>query len=121
MLPPAERPDELHLCGGAITESSAKPFLEAGLSRVCTFQYWTDRDYLLYYLFKLISFGETPIGAKRLDPREYDNLVTVQVCNFFDFFVHNRYGTMWHKFAQSTRMMNPKLTHDISVDVKDQH
>eukprot|EP01027_Heterolobosea_sp_BB2_P012492 GEZU01018098.1.p1 GENE.GEZU01018098.1~~GEZU01018098.1.p1 ORF type:complete len:243 (-),score=23.19 GEZU01018098.1:407-1042(-) len=86
-----ERPNEVHLCAPAVSETSIASHLrelvnmdQGGSATI----YYSEKDLLLSYLFKLIALGkEEAIGSKGLIGA-YKGVTSVQVCNHFDFWVH---------------------------------
>lgn len=114
LLDRASLPDEIHLCGAALVEHEVQPILQRGIAQHMVCNYWSDRDYLLYYLFRVMAWGQTPLGAAPTE-HMYDKFVSVQVCDFFDFFVHNKYGSSFYKFAQSLRQLQGHMPAQVQV------
>ncbi|KAL9647412.1 hypothetical protein ABK040_006775 [Willaertia magna] len=103
LLPLEYRPDEIHLCAPAINEEDVKDVLSEGLAKDATFHYYSKEDYLLSYIFPIISQQKIALGAHPLK-NNYNNTQSIQVCEHFDgFFVHNTYATNFHKFAESKK------------------
>jgi hypothetical protein len=98
LLPSELKPEEVHLCGAAVTEQQVVEKLQRGIGREHVFHYYATKDYLLNYLFSTITMGQVAIGANPLKG-VYDSIISQCVDEHFDFFVHNTYAHNFHKFA----------------------
>lgn len=97
-LPSSRRPDEVHLCAPAFREKDVADKLPQ-LARVGSVLYHTPSDAVLELGFRMMS-GGSPAGSKGLEG-EYEGLETVEVSEFFRFWVHLEYKRRFPRFARN--------------------
>ncbi|RKP25729.1 hypothetical protein SYNPS1DRAFT_28545 [Syncephalis pseudoplumigaleata] len=98
------RPDWLHLCAPACTESDVADVLAAGPARRGTFLYYTRRDIVLSLMFRTMhpqqhrALGEigpaAGLGA-------YPGLHACAIDDAFGWRVHTAYARRFHQFAMA--------------------
>nr|CAG4716284.1 unnamed protein product [Naegleria fowleri] len=106
LMPVELRPDEVHLCAPAISEEEAQEILVQGVSTKNTFHYYSPNDYLLSYIFPIVSSSKRQaLGVHEMKSLHlYANTRSLKVCEHFDgIWVHNMYGQNFYKFAISAQ------------------
>jgi hypothetical protein len=96
LLDPTERPREVHLCAAACREADVAGRLDV-LPGGRTAIYFARGDLVLEAAFRALSRGRA-IGSAGLE-RGYPGLVSVDVGEHFDFFVHREYCRRFGRFA----------------------
>ncbi|KAG2379052.1 hypothetical protein C9374_007690 [Naegleria lovaniensis] len=107
LMPLEYRPDEVHLCAPAISEEDAQDILVQGVATKNTFHYYSPNDYLLSYIFPIVSTtGHQALGVHSMKSLHlYANTHSLQVCEHFDgIWVHNMYGQNFYKFAIASQL-----------------
>ena len=115
-IPINSLPNEVHMCGAAVTEEELTKFMDMSThssNNMQLYHYWSERDYLLYYVFQMVSLGDCPIGSMVCSGKETNyhikelkqsRVESINVSEHFDFYVHNKYGQMFHKFAKAKKV-----------------
>ncbi|KAI8055052.1 hypothetical protein BDF22DRAFT_675097 [Syncephalis plumigaleata] len=96
------RPDWLHLCAPACAESDVADILAAGPARQGTFIYYTKRDTVLSYMFRIMHPQQLDaLGA--IGPvaglGAYPGVHGCAVDDIFTWRVHTAYARKFHQFA----------------------
>jgi esterase/lipase superfamily enzyme len=98
------RPDWLHLCAPACTESDVADVLAAGPARRGTFIYYTKCDTVLAYMFRIMhpqqldALGAIgPIAGLGAYPGVYGRAVD----DIFTWRVHTAYARKFYQFAMA--------------------
>lgn len=95
------KPNEIHLISGATTWKEVQDKIDF-CSQDSTFHYYTEKDYILSFLFTLLHGGEFPIGAQEA-PKELSSQwktvhsIACDSSHFNSYLIHNEYHQILHK------------------------
>ncbi len=96
MLPPDQRPDEIHLCAPALIEEDVREQLTS-LASSQTYLYYSSNDLVLGLAFPIVAW-DRPLGVTPPEG-EYAGLQAIDVSEHFGFRVHGEYKNRFADFV----------------------